>query len=262
MRRTCPFSAALIATFLVLAAPGRRDHERLPRQRRAPVRRRAAVLRPGRGGLRRFDDPGGWFTCSGTLLSSTIVVTAGHCTFGVGLNGVSTTHDGADTDAAHGGVGGNDVWISFARGAELRHPPAELDVRAGPEPAALPGLEERAERQLRVASRHRDAASAVRRPRVLRPRRRRRQARRRVTLGGERPGSRPLNWLDRYRGTANKHVFETVGYGLERVDRQQGDRRRHPRMKSHPKLDSLKSHAAEHVHGHLEQRRDRRNLLR
>ena len=28
----------------------------------------------------RFDDPGGWFTCSGTLLNSTIVVTAGHCT--------------------------------------------------------------------------------------------------------------------------------------------------------------------------------------
>ena len=62
----------------------------------------------------RFDDPGGWFTCTGTLMSSTIVVTAGHCTFGVGLNGESTTDDGADTDAAHGGVGGNDVWISFA----------------------------------------------------------------------------------------------------------------------------------------------------
>jgi hypothetical protein len=52
----------------------------------------------------RFDDPGGWFNCSGTLVSSTIVVTAGHCTFGTGLNGEPT----------ESGSGGNDVWISFA----------------------------------------------------------------------------------------------------------------------------------------------------
>src|SRR4029450_8577377 len=52
----------------------------------------------------RFDDPGGWFTCSGTLVSPTIVVTAGHCTFGTGLNGEPTAS----------GSGGNDVWISFA----------------------------------------------------------------------------------------------------------------------------------------------------
>jgi hypothetical protein len=55
----------------------------------------------------RFTDPGGWFTCSGTLLNSTIVVTAGHCTYGVGLNGVSTTVDGGS------GSGGTDVWIDF-----------------------------------------------------------------------------------------------------------------------------------------------------
>ncbi|HET9615437.1 MAG TPA: hypothetical protein VFP22_11550, partial [Candidatus Limnocylindrales bacterium] len=57
----------------------------------------------------RFDDPGSWFTCSGTLLDASHVVTAGHCTFGVGRNGVSTTDNGADTTAADGGVGGNDV---------------------------------------------------------------------------------------------------------------------------------------------------------
>lgn len=52
------------------------------------------------------DDPGGWFNCSGTLISGTLVLTAGHCTFGVGLNGVETT--------TSGGSGGNDVWVSFA----------------------------------------------------------------------------------------------------------------------------------------------------
>jgi hypothetical protein len=55
----------------------------------------------------RFTDPGAWFTCSGTLLNSTIVVTAGHCTHAVGLNGASTTAGGGT------GSGGNDVWINF-----------------------------------------------------------------------------------------------------------------------------------------------------
>jgi hypothetical protein len=55
----------------------------------------------------RFTDPGAWFTCSGTLLNSTIVVTAGHCTYAVGLNGASTTAGGGT------GSGGNDVWINF-----------------------------------------------------------------------------------------------------------------------------------------------------
>jgi hypothetical protein len=52
----------------------------------------------------RFDDPGSWSTCTGTLVSPTVVVTAGHCTFGTGSNGEPTAS----------GSGGNDVWISFA----------------------------------------------------------------------------------------------------------------------------------------------------
>jgi hypothetical protein len=53
----------------------------------------------------RFDDPGSWFSCTGTLLSPTVVLTAGHCTFGIGLDGAPTT--------GTGGWGGNDVWVSF-----------------------------------------------------------------------------------------------------------------------------------------------------
>jgi len=65
----------------------------------------------------RFDDPGAWFTCSGTLVSPTIVVTAGHCTFGTGLNGEPT----------ESGSGGNDVWISFAEEPDFSILPPSTD---------------------------------------------------------------------------------------------------------------------------------------
>jgi hypothetical protein len=61
----------------------------------------------------RFTDPGSWFTCSGTLLTDTIVVTAGHCTYGVGHDGVSTTAGGGS------GSGGTDVWIDFAEAPDF-----------------------------------------------------------------------------------------------------------------------------------------------
>lgn len=56
----------------------------------------------------RFSDPGAWFTCTGTLVDPTHVVTAGHCTYAVGRGGQSTTAGGGT------GSGGTDVWISFA----------------------------------------------------------------------------------------------------------------------------------------------------
>ena len=51
----------------------------------------------------RFDDPGGWFTCTGTLIDADTVVTAGHCTYAVGVDGV------APADPL---LGGTDVWFS------------------------------------------------------------------------------------------------------------------------------------------------------
>ncbi len=55
----------------------------------------------------RFDDPGAWFNCSGTLVSPTVVLTAGHCTYAVGLEGESTTTNGGT------GSGGTDVWFNL-----------------------------------------------------------------------------------------------------------------------------------------------------
>ena len=72
----------------------------------------------------RFNDPGAWFTCTGTLVSPTVVVTAGHCTFGTGTNGEPTA----------GGSGGNDVWISFAEAPDYSIlPPSSTFVPDGNE---------------------------------------------------------------------------------------------------------------------------------
>ncbi|MGB2839481.1 MAG: trypsin-like serine protease, partial [Actinomycetes bacterium] len=56
----------------------------------------------------RFTDPGGWFTCTGTLVSPTVVLTAGHCAYGIGDNGKPTT-----------GSDGNDVWINFSEAPDF-----------------------------------------------------------------------------------------------------------------------------------------------
>lgn len=51
----------------------------------------------------RFDDPGGWFNCTGTLIDADTVVTAGHCTYAVGVDGA------VPADPLQGGT---DVWFS------------------------------------------------------------------------------------------------------------------------------------------------------
>src|SRR6476660_505468 len=112
VRRTLSVLAALAAALLI-AAPVSAVTNGVPDANEHPYVGELLFYQPDAIDS-RFDDPGGWFSCSGTLISPTVIVTAGHCTFGVGLNGASTTHDGRDTTAAQGGVGGNDVWISFA----------------------------------------------------------------------------------------------------------------------------------------------------
>ena len=67
----------------------------------------------------RFTDPGAWFSCSGTLVSPTVVVTAGLCTYGIGLNGEPTT--------TGGGSGGNDVWVNFSEHPDLTGLPPSAD---------------------------------------------------------------------------------------------------------------------------------------
>lgn len=59
----------------------------------------------------RFTDPGSWFSCSGTLLSPTVLLTAGHCAYAIGLNGTSTLGAGGD--------GGNDVWVNFSEAPDF-----------------------------------------------------------------------------------------------------------------------------------------------
>ena len=51
----------------------------------------------------RFDDPGSWFNCTGTLIDPYTVVTAGHCTYAVGVEG---------KEPANPLYGGTDVWFS------------------------------------------------------------------------------------------------------------------------------------------------------
>ncbi len=53
----------------------------------------------------RFDDPGAWFNCTGTLIDADTVVTAGHCTYAVGDGGKATI------DPLQGGT---DVWFSIS----------------------------------------------------------------------------------------------------------------------------------------------------
>jgi hypothetical protein len=187
----------------------------------------------------RFDDPGSWFSCTGTLLNSKIVVTAGHCTFGIGLNGVSTTRNGADTTAATGGSLGNDVWISFDEIPDFSILP----------PSSSFGRDQNGDRYLawsralnRSSSWHRgishphplydDNAFFLHDAGIIELSKRVKG----IRTYGQAAG---LDYLDRYASAPrDSQRFEVVGYGLEKVLpilTEGGDTRR----KAEPKLNSL-----------------------
>ena len=120
MRRIALVLAAMAAAFLVLAIPAGAITNGQPDGGEHPyvgelIFFDADAIDP------RFDDPGAWFSCSATMLSSTVIVTAGHCTYGVGLDGESTTTGDGD------GSGGNDIWFDFSEEAHFDGFPASSD---------------------------------------------------------------------------------------------------------------------------------------
>jgi Trypsin len=187
----------------------------------------------------RFDDPGGWFSCTGTLLSSTVVVTAGHCTFGVGNGGVSTTNGGTATTAAEGGSGGNDIWINFGEVANFTgFPPSEPYIPGANQQRYVDRaawLDDPANGWHRGTAYphpdYDDNAFFIHDAGV-------------VVLDAEVTGLghgaiAPVKYLEQYRSTRrNEQRFEVVGYGLEKVLPKAdfgGDTRR----KAEPKLDNM-----------------------
>jgi Trypsin len=188
----------------------------------------------------RFDDPGAWASCTGTLVSPTIVITAGHCTFGVGDDGASTTNGGKETTAAEGGTGGDDIWIDF-------HANAAADIAKLPRSSTYARDQNPLRYRQWTAVLNSDAAwhKATAHPHPLyddnaffvhdlgvvvldQP----------VTMSAY--GTVPSrNYLERYRSAPrNTHRFEVVGYGLEKVLPKVevgGD----TRLQAQPKLNNL-----------------------
>jgi hypothetical protein len=181
----------------------------------------------------RFDDPGGWFSCSGTLLSGTVILTAGHCAYGVGLDGESTTAGGGS------GSGGNDIWFDVSEAAHFDGLP----------PSSTYGRDENQQRYEDRAAWLNAHASWTRGTSYPHPE---------FADGpfylhdagvvdlhdaiatGTYGEIAPLNYLQRYAGARNEHRFEVVGYGLEKVLPKAdfgGDTRR----KAEPKLNTLQS---------------------
>ena len=195
-----------------------------------------------------YPDPGGWFSCSGTLVSATVVVTAGHCTFAIGEDSVSTTTEEDRFTAANGnGSGGNDVWFSlnedddhwdgwpetFDADGNLNFTTQAARYEARRDFLNGNSLWTRAtsfphpEYDDRLFYVHDAGVIVLDEP----------QDGPYASVAGE-------DYLQRYAGRRNAHRFEVVGYGLEKVlpfAALGGD----TRMKAEPRLLNLVSNPKE-----------------
>ena len=156
----------------------------------------------------RFDDPGGWFNCTGTLIDADTVVTAGHCTYAVGLEGV------APEDPLFGGT---DVWFSVSEAPDY-------SILAPSRTFVPDGNEERYEEWSKALDRSRtwyEAESTFTHPEYV-------DSAFLLHDLGVVELSEPIRlpeygtlpeagYLDQYYSAAakNQGLFESVGYGLE-----------------------------------------------
>lgn len=156
----------------------------------------------------RFTDPGGWYNCTGTLIDADTVVTAGHCTYAIGIEGE------VSQNALYGGT---DVWFSVEEEPDYSILPASStfapdgnEERYEAWSAALDASPTWHETEATFTHPEYDDASfllhdlgvlELAEPIVL-----------------DEYGSLPeVNYLDTYYSKQNKQtgLFESVGYGLE-----------------------------------------------
>jgi hypothetical protein len=155
----------------------------------------------------RFEDPGAWFNCTGTLTDENTVVTAGHCTFDVGVEGEATTNPL---------FGGTDVWFSVSEAPDYSLLPASAtfvpdrnDERYESWSALLDASDEWAQAESTFTHpEYVDAAFLLHDLGVV-------ELSEPIEL--EEYGTLPeLDYLERYAGRAKQQArFESVGYGLE-----------------------------------------------
>ncbi len=108
MKRTLVLIALAALLVGLLALPGSAITFGEPDDEEHPYVGMLFFYVPGDPADTRFpSNPGTWYSCSGTLMSPTVVLTAAHCAEGVGTDLEPTTS------------GGTDIWVTFEEYAYL-----------------------------------------------------------------------------------------------------------------------------------------------